>query len=329
MARSPWLIVAPPAVALAAGAARWLVQGSGNLYTATEKRFYVPDPDLGWRVASGGPVWLGLEVLAILAAVVVGVAALLWIVRRFERKRGEPIVWARGILAAGGALPIVIPILAFASGLGPANGRETLPEGATAAAPTAGIEGALPLPAGRYQVVAHAGTAITAKVSAGKETFEARFARDITGTLDIDFADLARPIQAEVSADATAVDTGVDMRSDHARDKYLATGKYPRLGLRITRLVAARQDRPDLIAFRAAAELDFLGEKLPVEVTGNLRAADEAARARLGLGAEPAVAIVAANLEITVRGSGLRTSADSFDSDRIPINVSLVLVKQR
>ena len=203
MARSPWLIVVPPVVALAAGAARWLVQGSGNVYTATEKRFYVPDPDLGWRVAPGGPLWLGLEVLAILAAVVVGVAALLWIVRRFERKREKPIVWARGVLAAGGALPIVLPILAFASGLGPASGRETLPEGATAAAPTAGIEGALPLPAGRYQVVAHAGTAITAKVSAGKETFEARFARDITGTLDIDFADLARPIQAEVSAGET------------------------------------------------------------------------------------------------------------------------------
>ena len=72
MARSPYLLAIAPAVALAAGGVRWLLQGSGNLYTATTKRFYTPDPDLGWRVAKGGPLWLGLEVLAILAAVTVG-----------------------------------------------------------------------------------------------------------------------------------------------------------------------------------------------------------------------------------------------------------------
>lgn len=328
MPRTPWWIVAPPIAAVAASVARWLIQGSGNVYTATTKRFYVPDPDLEWRVATGGPLWLGLEVIAVMAGVVVGIAAALWLVRRWERKRGEPITWARTIVAVGGVALCAVPILAFASGLGPAHGREALPEGASAAAPETGIEGALPLPAGRYQVVAHVGSSITAKITAGKETFEARFARGIEGTLEGDLQDLTKPIAVAVSVATTSVDTGVDLRSEHARGDYLNADKFPRIALRIVKLVAARQDRPDQLAFRAAAELDFLGETLAVEVTGTLRAADAAARARLKLGADDHVLLVTAHLEITVKGSALRTR-DSFEADRIPITVSLVLVKQR
>jgi len=328
MARTPWWIVAAPVVALGAGVARWLIQGSGNLYTATTKRFYVPDPDLEWRVASGGPLWLGLELLAVMAGVVVGIAAALWLVRRWERKRGAPILWARVILTVGGLVPLAIPILAFASGLGPAHGREILPSGASAAAPETGLEGSLPLTAGTFTVVAHSGSAITAKISAGNDTFEARFASGIEGTLVGDLHDLTKPITAALSVATSGVDTGIEMRSEHARTKYLDGSKYPRIALRITKLVAARQDRPDQLAFRAAAELDFLGETLPVVVTGTLRAADVAARARLELADASEVALVNAQLEITVKGSGLRTS-DSFEADRIPIIVSLVLVKQR
>jgi hypothetical protein len=327
MPRSPWWIVAPPVVALGAGVTRWLIQGSGNVYTATTKRFYVPDPDLGWRVSKMTPLWLGLEVLAIIAAIAAGIAVALWLVRRWERKRGAPIVWARAILAVVGVVPLAIPLLAFASGLGPAGGRDILPEGATAAAPVAGLEGSLPLPAGRYEVVPHAGTSITAKISAGKETFDARFGSEITGALEADLADLTKPVSAEIAVAAKVVDTGIGERSDHARSEYLAVAKFPRIALRLVKLVAARQDRPDQVAFRAAAELDFLGEKLPVEVTGNLRAADAAAKARLGLGDAPA-ALVTAYLEISVKGSGLRSS-DSFEADRIPLTVSLVLSKQR
>lgn len=328
MPRSPWLLLAGPAAALALGAGRWAAQGSGNVYTQGAKRFYVKDPDLGWRVVDGGPLWLGLEVLGALAGVVVGVAAAIWLLRRFERKRGAPIRWARAVLGVGGALPIVVPLFAFTTGLGPDGGRESLPEGATAAAPTSGLEGSLDARPGRYAVVAHKGSAITAKLSAGKETFEARFARGIEGWIEIDPRDLEQPVQAEISVDARSVDSGVDMRDDHARDKYLATGKYPRIGLRFGKLVAARQDGPAQLAFRAQATLDFLGEALPVELTGNLRVPDAEARARLGLAPDASALVVAADLVITVAGSGLRTSAGSFDADRIPITVSLVLVRQ-
>jgi|JI10StandDraft_1071094.scaffolds.fasta_scaffold01895_17 hypothetical protein len=328
MPRSPFLLAIAPAVAVGAGAARWALQGSGNVYTAVHKRFYVPDPDLGWRVQPGGPVWLGLEALAILAAVTVGVLAAAWLIRRWEQRRGTPVRWARAVVGVGGALPIVVPLWAFSTGFGPETGRETLPAGATAAAPTEGIEGRLALPAGRYQVVAHVGSAITATVSAGQETFEARFAGGLAGGWEGDPGDLTRPFTAAVSVDASTVDTGVDMRTSHAKEKYLAVARFPRIGLTIDKLIAARQDGPAQLAFRAAARLDFLGEQLPVEITGNLRVPDRDGRVRLGVGAETPTLLVSADLAITVKGSGLRGSAASFDSDRIPITVSLVLTKQ-
>ena len=172
------------------------------------------------------------------------------------------------------------------------------------------------------------GSAITATVSAGQETFEARFAGGLAGGWEGDPGDLTRPFTAAVSVDASTVDTGVDMRTSHAKEKYLAVARFPRIGLTIDKLIAARQDGPAQLAFRAAARLDFLGEQLPVEITGNLRVPDRDGRVRLGVGAETPTLLVSADLAITVKGSGLRGSAASFDSDRIPITVSLVLTKQ-
>ncbi len=327
MPRSPYLLAIGPAAALGVGAARWGLQGSGNVYTAIHKRFYVPDPDLGWRVQGGGPLWIGLEFLAILAAITVGALGVAWLIRRRERARGTPVRWARWLVGVGGVLPLAVPVFAFTTGFGPDHGREALPEGATAAAPTEGIEGRLPLPAGRYRVIAHAGSAITAKVSAGEETFEARFGGGLDGAWEGDPGNLRTPSTAAVSVDAASVDTGVDMRTTHAKEKYLAVAKFPRIAVTIDKLIAARQDGPAQIAFRAAAHLDFLGETLPIELTGNLRAPDAAGRQRLGVGAETPTLLVSADFAITVSGTGLRGSAKSFDADRIPITVSLVMTK--
>jgi polyisoprenoid-binding protein YceI len=318
----------PALAALMAAVARWVIQGSGNVYTATTKRFYVPDPDLGWRVADGGPVWLGLEVIAVVGAVVAGLLVAGWLVRRWERKRNRRITWARAGLWVVAVLPLALPAWAFASGLGPARGVEQLPEGASAEAPTTGLEGALPLPAGRYEVVPHRGTAVTAKLAAGKESFEARFGRGIVGAWTADPGDLTKAGEAEIQLDPTVVDTGIALRSEHARDEYLRSGTYPHITLRLGRLIATRQDNPGQVAFRAQGELEFLGDKLTVEITGNLRAPDAAGRARLGFTATDAVALIDADLAVTVSGTKLKSDADSFDTDRIPIHVSLVLVRR-
>lgn len=326
--RSPIWASTAAFLAVALAVARWLVQGSGNVYTATTKRFYVPDPDLGWRVADAGPVWLGLEVIAILAGVAAAVVVAAWWLGRRERRRDRRITWARGVLWMVAAMPLAVPLWAFASGLGPARGVETLPEGATAAAPTTGIEGSLDLPAGTYEVVAHRGTAITARMAAGKERFEARFARGITGTWTTDPRDLTTPTTAEISVEASGVDTGITMRSQHAREDYLRSATFPRITLRLGRVIAARQDGPAQVAFRAEGTLAFLGDDLVVELTGNLRAPDAAGRQRLGFTATDAVVLIDADLAITVSGTKLRADSDSFDADRIPIHVSLVLVRR-
>jgi polyisoprenoid-binding protein YceI len=324
---SPLWAATPAVAALSAAVARWLVQGSGNVYTATTKRFYVPDPDLGWRVAAGGPFWIGLELIAVIGAVVAGVAIAGLLVRWWEKRRGKTVAWARAGLWIVAALTLAAPAWAFASGMGPAGGREALPEGATAAAPTSGLEGSLELPAGRYDVTAHAGTAITARVEAGEERFEARFGRGITGAWTVDPRDLSKSGAGEFTVDVAAIDTGIALRTQHARDEYLHAGRFPRLTLRLGAPVATRQDGPRQVAFRAAGTLAIMGEDVPVELTGNVRAPDDAARARLGLPAGAAAVLVDADFTITVSGTPLRADRDSFDSDRIPIHVSLVLLR--
>lgn len=326
MARSPLWATVPAVVALGAAVTRWFQQGSGNVYTATTKRFYVPDPDLGWRVAPGGPFWIGLELVALITAIGVAVAAAALVVRRVERRRGR-VSWARAGLWLVAAVTLAAPAWAFASGLGPARGREVLPDGASAAAPTGGFEGTLDAPAGRYEVVAHAGTAVTARIEAGEERFEARFARGLAGAWTGDPGDLTRAGDAEISVEVAAIDTGIALRTQHARDEYLHAGRFPRITLRLGPLVATRQDGPRQVAFRSAGTLAFMGEEHAVEITGNLRATDAAARERLALPADRASLLVDASFTITVGGTALRADRDSFDSDRIPVHVSLVLLR--
>jgi hypothetical protein len=143
-----------PIVALIGALVRWQVQGSRNLYTAFSKRFYIPDPDLGWRISERHPIWLGLEVCAVIATVAVGLLVGGWIIRRREARRREArrggratILRAVSWIVAG--VPLAVPIAAFASGVGPENGLDTLP-----AATIQGIEAGMRLEA--EQVRLHA-----------------------------------------------------------------------------------------------------------------------------------------------------------------------------
>ena len=327
--RTPYLAVLISLAALIAAGVRWLLQGSGNVYTATSKRFYVPDRDLGWRVIEGGQIWLGLEAIGILTGITVAMAIAAWWLLRREARRDRP--WHVGRIALGvvALATWVIPVAAFASGGAPAGARDTLPVGATAEAPTTGIEGRLELPPGSYAVVPHAGTSITAHLSGGGEAFDARWSRDIAGTWTGDPHDLTRPMSAQLSAATSAVDTGVDMRSEHARESYLKASQFPRIELVIDRAVATRQDGPGLIAYRAAGRVRLMGREHPVEVTGTLRAPDVEARQRLGFTADQQVLLVQGGFSITIRDTALAPDARSFDGDRIPIQASLVLTPQQ
>ncbi len=321
--RSPFLAAVPPSVALSAGLVRWWLQGSGNLYTATARRAYVPDPDLGWRVVDGGPPWLGLEVLAVIAAVGCAVVAGAWLVRRLERggaaRRG-----LRGGLWVVGAAPLLVPIWAFAGGLGPDGARDALPAGHRAV-DLVGITGALDAPAGRWEVVAHDGSAVTARLAAGGESFDARFARGIAGHWTGDPRDLTAPMSAEVTVPTASVDTGVTARSNSARDDYLDAAGHPTIGFRLERLTAATAT-DDGVAFHATGAIALLGREHQVELDGGLRLLDQAARTRLGLDPSIPAMLAEADLRLPIRDTALASDAGDFDVDEIPLHVSLVLV---
>jgi polyisoprenoid-binding protein YceI len=321
--RSPFLAAIPPAVALAAGLLRWHLQGSGNLYTQPARRAYVADPDLGWRLVEGGPPWLGLEVLGLIAGVAAAIGAGAWLVGRLER-RGRRRPRLRALLWAAGALPLSVPMWAFAGGLGPPGAVDARPAPADGA-PVEGIAGALDAPAGRWQVLPHAGSAITARVSAGGEVFEARFAGDLTGHWTGDPRDLSAPMHAEVSVAAASVDTGVAMRSRSARDDYLQAAAHPRLGFRLDRLRAAAPLADGRLAFRAAGTVGLIGGEHAVEVTGTLGTLDATARARQRIAA-PAALLVDAHLTVRIAETALAPDAGDFDGDEIPVHVTLVLV---
>jgi hypothetical protein len=325
---SPYFAALLPIVALLAGLLRWLLQGSGNLYTDADRRFYVPDPDLGWRVIENGPPWLGLELLGIIAGVAVGLIAAAWLLRRLEKRRGAPIGWARIGLWIAAALPLAVPVWAFAGGFGPDGAREQLPAG-IAQAPTSGIEGSLPgLPAGTYRVQQHSGTSITARISAGGEAFESRFADGIEGSWRGDPGDLKQPMAGEISAATEKVDTGIALRNKHAREEYLKAGEHPRIGFGLTRLVAASPIADGGIAFRGEGVVSLMGREHPVAVTGTLRAPDAAGKQRLGVAAGAAVLVATAAFELKLRETALAADASDFDGDLIPISASLVLVRE-
>jgi hypothetical protein len=325
---SPYLAALLPIVALLAGLLRWLLQGSGNLYTATAHRYYVADPDLGWRVVDNGPPWLGLEILAVIAGVAVGLVAAAWLLRRLERRRGAPLGWVRIALWIAAALPLAVPAWAFAGGFAPDGAREQLPAG-LAQAPTSGIDGSLPgLAAGTYRVVPHSGTSITARLSAGGEAFEARFAGGIEGSWRGDPADLSQPMTAEISAATDKVDTGIALRNKHAREEYLKAGEHPRIGFRLSRLVAASRTSDGAVAFRGEGVVSLMGREHPVAITGTLRAPDTAGRQRLGLDPAAPTLVATAAFELHLHETALAADAGDFDGDLIPISASLVLVHE-
>lgn len=323
--KSPFAPVVLTIVALAASIARWSMQGSKNLYTATAKRFYIADPDLGYRISPQHPLWVGLEVCAVMAAIAVGLIVAGWIIRRREATRGR---YRASVLRAltwvVAALPLVVPIWAFASGGAPAGALDTLPA-STIQGIESGITGIIDAPAGRYDVVAHPGSSVTAHLSAGHETFDARFATGIRGAWQGDPHDFTKPIGGEITVDAAGVDTGIDERSNHARTEYIYSDKYPKITFAIDRVLAASQAGANAVKFRGHGTLGFVGKTHSIEVTGTLKKPDPAALARLNLSGPGDVLLVQADFALVIKDTALAADAKDFDGEQIPIHVSLVL----
>ena len=323
--RSPYWASIPAALAQLASVARWVMQGSSNLSTAPDTRFYLPDPDLGWRIASERPVWLGLDLIAMVAGLTVALGAGAWFVRRREQARGQTWRAARVALSAPSVLALIVPIWAFASGAQPEGAREHLPAGVIGPAP-GGFEGALAgASAGTYELVAASESSITAHVKAGGDAFDSRFAGNLAATVMFDPSDLAAPVSARVRVDAASVDTGTKTRSRHAASAdYLDAEKYPEIAVEIVRLTSTRQGASaSEIVFWADGALTFMDKRIEVPVQGVLRALDDAGRQRIG-STKPAIVVTA---EFTLLVGRTSLAIADFDSDRIPIQTVLIMAQ--
>lgn len=320
-----------PSLAVAAALARWLMQGRENVYTDVETRYYLADAD-GWRVTEDGPVSLGLDAIAVLAGFAAALFAAAVIVNLWERRRGKPLPVPRAVHWAVSAIPLAVPIWAFASGSVPAGALFQAPSGVVEA-PAGSITGGLPgMPAGTYRVWPHERTAITARLKAGGEGFEARFASKIEGTWRGAPADLRQPMNAVVSVATEVVDTGIELRSKHAREDYLDGARHPRISFHLDRLLGAGPaddpGAPGAVAYRAEGTVELMGARHPVAVTGLLIPTDEAGRRRLGFSPGDAVLRATAHFELKIHETKLAKDAGDFDGDVVPVDVSLVLRRE-
>lgn len=323
--RSPYWALALPGLALAASVARWLMQGSGNVYTTSAKRFYLPDPDLGWRIAPESPFWLGLDMIAVVAVFTASLGVVAWFVTQRERTQGQPWKPARIALWVMAVVPLAVPLWAFSGGLAPANAREDLPPGVIGP-PPGGFEGSLAgLPAGTYELVPKSDSSITARIKAGGEEFDTRFSGNLAATVAFDPSDLGGAIAARVRVDTASVDTGVTMRSEHAASHdYLDAERFPEIALEIDKLTSSRQGTsPGELVFWADGALTLMGKRITVPVQGTVRALDEAGRQRIG-STKPAMVVTA---DFTLMVAETPLSPKDFERDRIPIQAVLILTQ--
>lgn len=321
--KSPFFPVGLSVAALLASLLRWFAQDSGNLYTALDKRFYIPDPSLGWRVSAAHPVWIGLDACALVAAFAIGLTIGGYVVRRRESRRRICSSFLRTGAWTLGAIAILVPLAAFASGSRPSGGLDAYPLDVAQPLARSTIAGELDAPAGRYEVVQHEGTSITARLSAGGEMFDARFAGDVKGFWRGNPHDLASPTTATISVAAASVDTGVRTRSKHARTGYLEADTYPRITVDVDRLLAAQPAGAEGVLFTTHGTLSLIGRTHSITITGTLKKADQAALERLHL--TGTILLVRATFSIAIKETALASHAHSFDADVIPISVSLVL----
>lgn len=331
--RGPYWIALLPLASAALSLVRWLVQGSGNLYTAQAKRFFVPHPDLGWQAEQTTRVWLGLDAIGILGISTAGVLLAAYLIVRRERQRTRLQPVARTALMLGALTSFVIPVYAFMSGGRPPGARDELPVRIPLAQLPDGVDGGLPVPAGTYYVNAKH-SSLVAKIIAGKEEFDAIFASGVEGALQGDLskpagAEGAAPLAGKFSVPVGAIDTGISLRSEHARE-YLHAAEFPTISFTLGAITAARIEAPQSLQIRANGTLSLMGKDVPVVFTGVIKRLDEVAKARLGLAnaagkPTPAALMIEGGFTLKISQTGLAAKQSSFDRDDLPVAVTLVL----
>lgn len=317
--KSRWLSLRPAAVPLLAAVlilGRWLQQGTSNLWTKIGFQPYVPDPNLRWRKTTEEFVWLGLDSLGLVLGVLLGVMVVVWLLRR----KG----FSRLIRGAEGlaSLVVLIPLWAFLSGNPPEGAVETQGSSIVKALDP-GSRGALPeLPKGEYVAIEHPDSAVAAKLVAGGETFEARFASGFSGQLVFDPAEPSAGISAQFQVDAASVKTGIDLRNEHAQ-KDLNVTEHPHLRFTLSELHSTNRVG-DKLLFEASGEVFLGGRTHGVKIAGSFTEISETLAKDLAIQATAPHVLVQAEFNLQLPETIIGNDG-TFDKDKVPVAITLIL----
>ncbi|MFT7582132.1 MAG: polyisoprenoid-binding protein YceI, partial [Myxococcota bacterium] len=322
-AQTPWVALA----ATAGAGARYLLQGDSNVYTNTAQTFYAKqDEVIGWVALDETRVWLGLEALGILAAVMVGTFVAVrfagFALRRVAKGKWNPTAGRVAMIAAGlGALFCMVspavPITAFASGFPPSGARTTFtaaeaPNTIPNPTPTV-VKAAGPLAvntlAGTYKVTrVDKVSLVVAKVEAGGETFDATFG-PAAGQATVVASDFAKST-ATFEVPSASVDTGIALRTSHAKD-YLKISDFASITVQVNGLgtldagtapsTGDAKTRPSPVTFQSSAKVTLMGKTLDRPVSGDVTVLTAERRAALKLTGEMDALLVNASLGLPIK----------------------------
>lgn len=340
-ARAAWLA----GLALGLAALRYALQGGGNVYTNTAKHFWVPDPLLGWTQTEVSWVWLGWDLIGLVAAVLIGTIVATRVaahaLRRASQGEWRP-AWrplsrgALGLAVLACAATPVLPVWALLSGTPPEGAESLRPssvgpsEGARAGAGFSSGE------AGVYSAVEHPAAAVIATIEAGGERFEARFA-PVSAELRFDPVALgaqaeAGRLEGRISVPAASVSTGIALRDSHARDD-LKVEQHAELAVELISLdpSSIRLETPaaagEVAFFDGRARVTFIGRPLELDFSGSMK--QLVGDARTPEGAASAVDfLVSATLVIPLRDTPLAEDVSSYDRDTVEVLAKFFLARR-
>ncbi|MCP4449591.1 MAG: hypothetical protein GY811_30300 [Myxococcales bacterium] len=297
---------------------RWMWQGTGNLWSKLDLKVYLADADLGWRRTEQSFTWVGLDLVAALLIASVGI----YLAIRYLGSREKTVLrWLGTTAKVASVGTLVLPLYAFASGSPPQGARESRPV-MEMVAPKSGILASLPsLPDGRYLVISHPQSAVTAKLLAGGEEFDARFSAGLGGYWDATPHDLSKPMHVQVQVDVSSVETGIELRNQHTLDA-LKPSEHPTISFKLKKLVSTEAS-PGGIAFSATGEVGLVGRTHLVDVVGTLRAVDTSLATKLGLSAGTHI-LLQSSFSLNLKETSIGNDG-TFDVDVVPISVTLVL----
>lgn len=311
--------------------ARWLMQGADTVYTDVARAFWVERTRGVWVETADRWVWLGVEGLFAVLAVVVGTAAMLFISGRAPKPLIAKISTALSRVGAVVALVTpALPVWAFISGTPPEGAERLMPLAPTPAPPSAGAgaSGAelalvpLGLPTGAWVLADTRTNLLAARVTAGGETFDAKFG-PLSGSVDL--AEDLKSSRAGFTVPSSSVDTGIELRNSHAQG-YLLADQHGTIGLSIAKLAnvgpgADAESRN----FETEAELSFMGKVLTVKVTGSLTSLSKEEMADFGVSAAQAL-LVKASFTLPLKATALDPKNFDTVQTQIPLTARLVLV---